>query len=71
MTTEKYITTMADISRLSNDEFTRFLPDFLLWREAIEVVNNQPEFKCSTGMIWIDDGINEITDTVYEVQHGQ
>lgn len=68
MTEEKNITTMADISRLTNDEFTRFLPDFLLWREAIEAVNNRPEFKYSPGMIWADDGINKITDVVYEVE---
>lgn len=68
------ITRIEDVLTLDEKEFDRFLPDFILWYRKSKAIRQEIMEFCKakgievgtgmkitkTGLIWTDDGINEL-----------
>lgn len=61
---KRMIKTTSDIAALTADEFERFIPDLILWhrcmREVVAVAGDAAHDGC--GILWTDDGVNELTE---------
>lgn len=61
MSTQHKIDKVADMLTLSPEEFARMLPDLCAWYEFSRSIPHIDGYE-STGFIWVDDGVHEITE---------
>jgi hypothetical protein len=62
MTKEHHIETVADMLKLSPEEFKRMIPDLMLWYAMAHATEGRD--MTHTGFRWTDDGKNGITGIV-------